>query len=91
MEDLKNEFTQKAGLTDAQAENCVQLVSAYLKARIPGVMHTQMDKILAGNNLEESIRKQLEEIGGDLKTRTEGLAKDLKSAFEGAFSNKKNS
>ncbi|MBL0342604.1 MAG: hypothetical protein IPP71_17930 [Bacteroidetes bacterium] len=60
-----------------------------MKARVPGVMHAQLDKIFAGNSLEESIRQQVEDIGSELKNKTEGLAKDLKNAFEGAFSSKK--
>ena len=91
MEELKKLIIEKTGITDAQAEESVKIVSSYVKDRVPGVMHSQLDKIFAGNSLEDSIRQQVEEIGNELKSRTEGLAKDLKTAFEGAFASKKSS
>ncbi len=89
METLKKQLTDKTGITDTQAAAAVEVVSAYLKERLPAVMHSQLDKVIAGQKLEESIRQQLEDFGNEVKVRTEGLAKDLKTAFEGAFSNKK--
>lgn len=91
MEELKKIITEKTGITDAQAEETVKIVSGYLKDRLPSVIHTQMDKILAGQSLEESIRDQMEELGNEVRKRTESLASDLKTAFEGAFSSKKSS
>ena len=89
MDELKKQLIDKTGITEGQATDAVQIVSSFLKERLPAVMHTQLDKVLAGQKLEESIRQQLEDLGNEVKVRTEGLAKDLKTAFEGAFSNKK--
>ena len=79
----------KAGLTEEQAKIAVETTVSYLKDRIPQIIHQQFDKIVAGQSLEQSIKSQVNELGGEVRERTEGLAKDLKTAFEGAFGSKK--
>lgn len=89
MEDLKKLVSEKAGITEGQATIATEVILQYVKDRLPTIVHNQMDKIFAGQSLEESIRNQVEELGSEVKDRTEGLAKDLKSAFESAFKSKK--
>ena len=89
MDDLKKLVMEKAGLTETQATTTIEIVTKYIKDRVPPLIHSQLDKIVAGMSLEESIRSQVENIGGEVKERTEGLAKDLKNAFDGAFRSKK--
>jgi hypothetical protein len=90
MEELKNLVKEKAGVNDEQANLAINTVITYLKERTPGVIHSQLDKIFEGQSLEDSIKQQVGDLGSEVKTRAEGLAKDLKTAFDGAFSSKKN-
>ena len=90
MDDLKKQVMEKSGLSEAQAITVIETVVKYIKDRVPPIIHNQLDKIVAGMSLEESIRNQVENIGGEVKDRTESLARDLKNAFEGAFKSKKN-
>lgn len=82
---------EKSGITEEQASSSVETVTKYIKDRVPQIIHSQLDKIIAGMSLEESIRNQVDDLGSEVKERTEGLAKDLKNAFEGAFRSKKDS
>jgi hypothetical protein len=89
MEDLKNKLVEGAVVTSEQAEKAIEIISEYIKKRVPPVVHGQLDKILQGHSLEENIKNQLGDIGNDIKTKAEGLAKDLQNSFEKAFGNKK--
>ncbi|MDQ3050979.1 MAG: hypothetical protein M3Q95_08855 [Bacteroidota bacterium] len=89
MEELKRKVVESAGITDAQATIATETVIRYLKDRVPPILHSQLDKIFAGSSLEDSIRSQVGGLGSDVKERTEGLARDLKQAFEEAFRSKK--
>ena len=89
MEELKNLVKDKAGITTEQATAAIETVLNYMKERLPKVVHQQLDKIAAGQSLEQSLRKQAEEIGSEVRERTEDLAKDLKDAFDSAFRTRK--
>ncbi len=89
MEELKNLVKEKAGISAEQASVAIETVLTYMKDRLPKVVHPQLDKIAAGQSLEESIRGKVEEIGSEVRERTEELAKDLKDAFDGAFRSRK--
>ena len=89
MEDLKKLVVEKAAITEAQASIAIETTVKYIKDRIPSIVHQQFDKIVAGQSLEESIKSQVNELGGEVRERTESLAKDLKTAFEDAFRSKK--
>ena len=91
MEELKKIITEKTGITPEQAGKSVEEVAAYIKLRIPGVLHSQLDKILAGEDLEDSFKNKAESIGNEFKERAEGLTNDLKVAFDKAFRTKKES
>jgi hypothetical protein len=91
MNEITKLVMEKAGLTEEQASASVETVTNYIKDRVPQMVHGQLDKIIAGMSLEESIRNQVDDLGSEVKERTEGLARDLKNAFEGAFKSKKDS
>ena len=89
MNEITKLVMEKSGITEAQASTSVETVTKYIKDRVPQMIHSQLDKIIAGMSLEESIRNQVDDLGSEVKERTEGLARDLKNAFEGAFKSKK--
>ena len=89
MNEITKLVMEKSGITEAQASTSVETVTKYIKDRVPQMIHSQLDKIIAGMSLEESIRNQVDDLGSEVKERTEGLARDFKNAFEGAFKSKK--
>ena len=89
MDELNKQVMEQAGISEQQAAAAIDAVSKFIKQRIPNITHQQLDKILAGQSLEESIRKQVEVIGSEVRERTEIFAKDIKNAFEDAFRSKK--
>ena len=89
MHELKKLIIEKTGITEEQEAKSVEIIAAYVKQRGAGLVHNQLDKIFAGMSVEDSIRDQVGELGNEVKERTEGLARDLKTAFEGAFKSNK--
>jgi len=89
MDELKKKVAAEVGITDAQADASIGIIVKYIKDRVPGIVHNQLDKIVAGMSLEDSIRNQVEDLGGEVRDRAEGLANDLRNAFEGAFKSNK--
>jgi len=89
MEELKKIVSEKAAVTDEQALKAIEAVSAYIKERVPGVIHSSLDKVLAGQDLEDSVRSKAESIGNDLKNKAEELSNELKQVFDKAFKSNK--
>lgn len=90
MDELKKLVIENAGITEEQATASIETITKFIKDRVPHMVHSQLDKIIAGMTFEDSIKSQVGNLGGDVKERTEGLARDLKHAFENAFKSKKN-
>jgi hypothetical protein len=91
MENLIKKVSEDAGITETQASVAVETMAKFVKDRVPPIIHKQLDKIFAGYSLEESIRNQVGELGGDMRDKAGELAKDLKTAFENAFKSTKKS
>ena len=89
MEALKKIISEQIGITDEQSLKAIEVMSAYIKERTPKVTHSQFDKILAGHSLEDSIKKDIDDFGNIIKDKADGLADDLRTAFENAFRDKK--
>jgi hypothetical protein len=88
MSTLKEKLISEGGLTDAQADKTIELLTYYLKEKTPSVFHDRIDDMIAGQTLESSFREELNEIGKNVKERAGDLATDLKTAFEKAFKSK---
>jgi hypothetical protein len=88
MSTLKEKLISEGGLTDAQADKTIELLTYYLKEKTPSVFHVRIDDMIAGQTLESSFREELNEIGKNVKERAGDLATDLKTAFEKAFKSK---
>ena len=88
MEELNKLISEKAGITAEQSAIAIETVSTYIKARVPGVVHGPIDKILAGEDIEDSIRNKAESIGKEIKDKADILSNDLKHAFDKAFKSK---
>ena len=89
MEELKKLITGKAGITEAQAGIAIEEVEQYVKQRLPKIAHASFEGAIKGIDFEDSVKNQVAELGKDVKVKAEGLAEDLKSAFENAFKSKK--
>jgi hypothetical protein len=88
MNDLAKILSQNAGLSEEQAVKAARAVSEYLKARMPHLMHEQLDVILNGGTLSdafkmklESLREDAEDAARNLGKKAEEFAKDLKKKF----------
>lgn len=89
MDELKKLVMESANVSEEQAATSIATIQKYIKDRVPHLVHHQLDKIFAGMSLEASIKNQVEDLGSEVKERTEGLARDLKQAFVGAFKSRK--
>jgi tRNA U54 and U55 pseudouridine synthase Pus10 len=89
MEELKKLIAVKAGITEAQAETAFTEMEQYVKQRLPKIAHASFESAIKGVDFEDSVKSQVAELGKDVKLKAEGLADDLKTAFENAFKSKK--
>lgn len=89
MEELKKLIAVKAGITEAQAETAITEMELYVKQRLPKIAHASFEGAVKGIDFEDSVKNQVAELGKDVKVKAEGLADDLKTAFENAFKTKK--
>lgn len=88
MNELAKEISRKAGITDEQAAMAAQVVSDYLKARTPHLMHEQLEVILNGGTLSDAFKKKFETLRDDVEDAARNLGKkaeefaaDIKKKF----------
>ncbi len=89
MSTLKEHLTTKLNLTEDEADQVVTETSNYLKSRLPGLLHRNIEDIFQGKSLESGIKERLNELGGEINKRTGSLANDLKEAMDKTFGSTK--
>ena len=96
MDALIKEISTKAGITEEQAKNSILIVSDKLKAGMPNIFHTQIDKLLNGESLSDGIKNKFKDLGEDAEdalknigNKAEEIAGDIKKKLGDMFSDKK--
>ncbi len=96
MDALIKEISTKTGITDDQAKNSIKIVSDKLKAGMPYIFHAQIDKLLNGESISESIKNKFKDMGEDAEDalknighKAEEFAGDIKKKLGDIFSDKK--
>ncbi|MBK6731294.1 MAG: hypothetical protein IPG60_10150 [Bacteroidetes bacterium] len=87
MEKLINELVNKAGLTEEQARKSAETVSFFLKERVPSGFRSQIDNLLKGEKLGDSIKEGLMDSAVDVKEKMEDVLKDVGGVTEEAIQN----
>ncbi len=87
MEKLINELINKAGLTEEQANKAVETVSGFLKDRVPSGFRTQIDNLLKGEKLSDSVKESLMDSAVNAKEKIEDVMKDVGDVTEDAIQN----
>jgi hypothetical protein len=62
MNELINQLTQRTGISQQQAQQCVQIVANFLKQRLPGPAATQLDNFISGQG--GSMGQAGQNVGG---------------------------
>lgn len=86
MTELKELIMQKAGITEEQAQNALQTVLQYLKDKSPSAIHGHLDKMAAGDKLEEVVKSDIKDVAQDVKEKSVETFKNLGDAAESAAS-----
>lgn len=96
MEQLINLVKTKAGVTDEQAALAVQAVVEHLKLKFPTILHSEIDKVVAGGDFGDSVREKfdglrdkVEEAAKQVGTKAESIAAELKDKLNELFGPKK--
>lgn len=96
METLIKEITTKTGITEDQAKNSVTIVAEKIKAGLPHIFHAQIDKLINGESLSESVKGKFKDISEDAEdalknfgTKAEEFAGDVKKKIGDLFGDKK--
>ena len=84
MNELIEKVKASAGITDEQAKNSIETVSAYLKSKMPKSFHSQIDNLVNGGKLSEGIKEKLMDTAIDVKEKTEDVMKDVAESIEDA-------
>lgn len=89
MNELIKEISQKAGITEEQAQKAATVVSDFLKARTPHLMHEQLQVILDGGSWSDAFKKKFETLRDDVEDaarnlgkKAEEFASDIKKKFQ---------
>ena len=70
---IVDQVSKAANINQEQATKAIEAVSAALKEKLPYLLHNQIDILLTGGNLSNSVKQKFETIKDDL----ESSAKDL--------------
>lgn len=87
MEKLINELMNKASLTEHQATEAAETVSNFLKERVPSGFRSQIDNLLKGEKLGDSIKEGLMDSAVDVKEKMEDVLKNVGGVTEEAIEN----
>lgn len=92
MEKLINEVSQKAGITPEQARTAITTVVDSLKSKMPHYFHAQIDNLINGGTLTDSVKNKFDELKDDLEgaaknfgKKAEEFAGDVKKKVEDIF------
>jgi uncharacterized protein YjbJ (UPF0337 family) len=96
MEALIKEISTKTGITEEQAKNTITLVADKLKAGLPHIFHAQIDKLINGESLSDSVKGKFKDLSEDaedalknLGNKAEEFAGDVKKKIGDLFGDKK--
>ncbi len=96
MEALIKEISTKTGITEDQAKNSITLVADKLKAGLPHIFHAQIDKLINGESLSESVKGKFKDLSEDAEdalknfgNKAEEFAGDVKKKIGDLFGDKK--
>ena len=64
MDQLISQITERTGITVDQAREAVQVVTTYLKDKLPAPIAAQVDGLLSGQPLGDAAQQALGGLGG---------------------------
>ena len=64
MDQLISQITERTGITADQAREAVQVVTTYLKDKLPAPIAAQVDGLLSGQPLGDAAQQALGGLGG---------------------------
>lgn len=92
MEALIKEICLKTGITEQQAREAVNVTVDKIKVKTPSILHSQIDKILNGESMSDSIKSKFKELSDDADdafknfgTKAEEFAGDVKKKIDEVF------
>jgi hypothetical protein len=75
MQELINKVSAAAGITNEQSQKAIETVAASLKEKLPHIMHEQIDTLINGGTLKDSMKNKLDDLGKDLGDAAKDLGK----------------
>ena len=64
MDELITQITERTGVTADQAREAVQVVTGFLKDKLPAPIAAQVDGLLSGQNMGDAAQQALGGLGG---------------------------
>ena len=82
MQELIDKVTAAAGISEEQAKKAIETVAAYVKDRIPESFRSQIDHLVNGEKLSDSVKSQMNDIASDVRDKAEDVIKEVRGKAE---------
>jgi len=64
MEELIKRITEQTGISADQAKSAINMVSGYLKEKLPAPLANQVENVLNGGGMSDTLGNAASKIGG---------------------------
>jgi len=64
MEELIKRITEQTGISSDQAKSAINMVSGYLKEKLPAPLASQVENVLNGGGMSDTLGNAASRIGG---------------------------
>ena len=64
MEELIKRITEQTGISADQAKSAINTVSGYLKEKLPAPLASQVDNVLNGGGMSDTLGNAASKLGG---------------------------
>ena len=64
MDELIKRITEKTGISEDQARSAINTVSGFLKEKLPAPIAGQIDNVLSGGGMSDTLGNAASKIGG---------------------------
>ena len=66
MDELIKRITEKTGISEDQARSAINTVSGFLKEKLPAPIAGQIDNVLGGGGMSDTLGNAASKLGGML-------------------------
>lgn len=85
MQDLVKKVSDTAGVTEEQAKKSIEVISGYMKERVPESFKSQIDNLVNGGTLSGGMKAQLNSVASEFRDKAEDVIDEVKDKLSEIF------